>query len=382
MIDVQLDGVTHRFGDVVALDRLTLDIAGGTTTAILGPSGCGKTTALKLVAGLLTPTSGRVRFGGRDVTGVAAERRRAVMMFQDHRLFPFLTAGENVAFGLRMRRVDRSRRERTAVAALDRVGLSGLASRRPSELSGGQRQRVALARALVLDPDVLLLDEPLSSLDAHLRDDLRALLHSVQEERGITMVVVTHDQEDAVVLADEVALLIDGRLHQHGAPRTFFERPMTEQVARFFGRTNLLPGRRTPAGVQTPVGTLQVADGAPGGDDVWVAIRPEHVAVPAPQAGRQTVEGRVVSSAFLGTRTRASVDVNGWTLHVDVSGDGLADAGPGQRLTLELAPAALWTLPREPGRCGIEFADEGGMRPLSGPVSSVDAPPTSRWPSR
>jgi ABC-type Fe3+/spermidine/putrescine transport system ATPase subunit len=348
MIDIRLERLTRRYGSVTALDGLTLDIGGGTVTALLGPSGCGKTTALKLMAGLLDPTGGRVLFDGRDVTDVPAERRGAVMVFQDHRLFPYLSAGDNVAFGLRMRGVPRRQRRREAEAALERVGLDGLADRRPAELSGGQQQRVALARALVLQPEVLLLDEPLANLDAHLREGMRELILDVQRELELTTVVVTHDQEEAVVLAEDIALLFDGRLHQHGAPRTFFEHPATERTARFFGAANLVAGRRHGDRVHTPIGNLRVPDGAPGGEEVWLAIRPERLVVGGdPASDGQHVQGRVVSSAFLGTRTRAMVEVAGVRLTVDVADDALADVGPGTLLTLGLPAEALWTVPRE-----------------------------------
>jgi ABC-type Fe3+/spermidine/putrescine transport system ATPase subunit len=346
VIDIRLHDLTCRFGRTVALDGVTLDIAGGAVTALLGPSGSGKTTALKLIAGLLAPTAGRVHFGERDVTDVPAERRGAVMAFQDHRLFPYLSAGDNVAFGLRMRGVGRRQRQRDAEAALERVGLAGLSHRRPAELSGGQRQRVALARALVLGPDVLLLDEPLSSLDAHLRDGMRELILDVHRDRGLTTIVVTHDQEEAVLLADEIALLFDGRLHQHGAPRTFFEHPATVRTARFFGNPNLIAGERSGDRVRTPLGDLPVPDGVAGDGPVWVAIRPERIRVHRGPAA-VAVTGTVQSSAFLGTRTRAVVEVAGTRLTVDVADDGLADVGPGAPLSLDLPIDALWAVPRD-----------------------------------
>jgi ABC-type Fe3+/spermidine/putrescine transport system ATPase subunit len=377
-MDIRLEGLTRRYGSVTTLDALTLDIGGGTVTALLGPSGCGKTTALKLVAGLLDPSGGRVLFDGRDVTDVPAERRGAVMVFQDHRLFPYLSAGDNVAFGLRMRRVPRRQRRRDAEAVLERVGLDGLASRRPAELSGGQQQRVALARALILRPDVLLLDEPLANLDAHLREGMRELILDVQRERYLTTVVVTHDQEEAVVLSEDIALLFDGRLHQHGAPRTFFDHPATERTARFFGAANLVAGRRHGDVVATPLGSLRVPDGAPGGPDVWLTIRPERLVVGGAHAtDGQHVQGRVVSSAFLGSRTRATVEVAGVRLTVDVADDALADVGPGSRLTLGLPAEALWTVPRDAtARSTSPTVDE--LRPVAagadGTISSLPDP--------
>ena len=357
MTDLHLDALTHRYGSTLALDGLSLRVAAGHITALLGPSGCGKTTALKLMAGLLTPTTGRVRFGDTDVTDVPAERRGAVMVFQDHRLFPYLSAGDNVGFGLRMRRIPGRERRRAVAAIMERVGLEGLAQRRPHELSGGQRQRVALARALVLRPDVLLLDEPLANLDAHLRDGMRELILDVQQERRLTTVVVTHDQEEAVILADQVALLFDGRLHQHGAPRTFFERPATARTAAFFGNPNLVPGHRDGADVRTPFGTLHVPDGAPSGRSVSLTIRPERIRIGVDEGCRR-VRGVVRASAFLGTRTRAVVEVAGHRLTVDTAGEALADVGPGAPITLGLPEEALWTVPRETGPVEWEAVDD------------------------
>ena len=381
MTDIQLTGLTRRFGDVLALDDLHLDVAGGSITALLGPSGCGKTTALKLIAGLLRPTAGRVRFGDRDVTDVAAERRDAVMVFQDHRLFPYLSAGDNVAFGLRMRGVGRRERLRAAAEALEQVELAGLAGRRPAELSGGQQQRVALARALVLEPQVLLLDEPLANLDTHLRTGMRRLILDLQRERELTTVVVTHDQEEAVVLAEDIALLFDGRLHQHGAPRTFFERPATARTARFFGNTNLVPGRRRGTEVATALGRLHVPDGVPGDGAVWVLVRPERLQVDRGGTDHPRVTGRVHSSSYLGTRTRAEVEVAGVRLTIDASDDALADAGPGTSLSLALPPAALWTVPREdddpaPVGAGLDPVDvdlRGALAPADDDVAARPA---------
>lgn len=348
MIDVRLERLTHRYGTATALHDLTLDIGGGAVTALLGPSGCGKTTVLKLIAGLLTPTAGRIRIGGRDVTDIPAERRGAVMAFQDHRLFPYLSAGDNVAFGLRMRGVGRRERRRVAAAALERVGLEGTMERRPSQLSGGQQQRVALARALVLQPDVLLLDEPLASLDAHLREDMRTLILDLQRERDLTLMVVTHDREEATVLADDIALLFDGRLHQHGAPRTFFEHPGSELAARFFGTTNLIPGHRRGDHVDTALGRLLVPAGATTDHEVWITIRPERFVVGHRVGAPHQVQARVLSTAFLGSRTRATVEVAGVRLTVEVTDDALADAGPGSLIALELPSEALWAVPRNP----------------------------------
>ncbi|MFO7778197.1 MAG: ABC transporter ATP-binding protein [Nitriliruptoraceae bacterium] len=380
---LRLEGVTKRYGEVVALDDVHLDVTPGRITALVGPSGCGKSTLLSVVAGLTTPTSGRLHLGTRDLTEVAPERRRIVLVFQEQRLFPFLTALDDVAFGLRMRGVDRRERGRRAAAMLERVGLAGLEHRRPAELSGGQRQRVALARALVLDPAVLLLDEPLGSLDPHLRDELRDLVVSMQRERELTTVVVTHDREEAIVFGDHLAVLLDGRLHQHATPREVMERPSTAAVARFLGATELLPGRRegqlvhtaigvlpAPAGAADPVDVSMAADRidrdgdvAVGRDpveedgDVEVALRRDLLRVlppgptePAASAGACRVVGTLVSTRYLGTRTRATIVVGGHELTLEAVTAELSGHGVGGRVTIEVPAESVWLVAREPRR--------------------------------
>ena len=384
---LHLRGVTKRYGEVVALDGVDLEVAPGLITTLVGPSGCGKSTLLGVVAGLTAPTAGRVHLAGRDVTDLPAERRGAVLVFQEHRLFPFLTALEDVAFGLRMRGVARRERERRAAAMLERVGLGGLGGRRPAELSGGQRQRVALARALVLDPQVLLLDEPLSSLDPHLRDGLRELVVELQRERALTTLLVTHDREEAVVFGDRLAVLLDGRLHQHAEPRDVVERPATGEVARFIGATEVLPGRRTRDAVTTPIGALPLPAGAPGsggggpveaggasgasgvsgasggvgasGADVEVVLRRdrlrlravEHTTDSGPGAparvgsGPCLLAGRVAAARYLGTRTRVTVTIAGHELTVEAPSAQLATIGAGAAVTLEVPAEAVWLVP-------------------------------------
>lgn len=392
---LHLRGVTKRYGEVVALDAVDLEVAPGLITTLVGPSGCGKSTLLGVVAGLTPQTAGRVHLGGRDVTDLPAERRGAVLVFQEHRLFPFLTALEDVAFGLRMRGVPRRQRDRQAAEMLERVGLGGMGGRRPAELSGGQRQRVALARALVLDPQVLLLDEPLSSLDPHLRDGLRELVVELQRERELTTLVVTHDREEAVVFGDRLAVLLDGRLHQHAGPRDVVERPATGEVARFIGATEVLPGRRTRDVVTTPIGPLPLpvrasgqrrggaasadgthaADGADGADradgadgaDVEVVLRrdrlrlhaagdasdapdaPTGTQARAPSEGCRLV-GRVAAARYLGTRTRVTVTIDGHELTVEAPSAELAAFGAGTAVTLEIPAEAVWLVPGGPPR--------------------------------
>jgi len=391
-VPLHLRGVTKRYGEVVALDGVDLEVAPGLITTLVGPSGCGKSTLLGVVAGLTAPTAGRVHLGGRDVTELPAERRGVVLVFQEHRLFPFLTALEDVAFGLRMRGVPRRERERRAVTMLERVGLGGLGSRRPAELSGGQRQRVALARALVLDPQVLLLDEPLASLDPHLRDGLRELVVELQRERALTTLVVTHDREEAVVFGDRLAVLLDGRLHQHAEPRDVVERPATGEVARFIGATEVLPGRRTGDRVTTAVGPLPLPVGVPGpggraaagaagaegaemaepakgaegagGADVEVVLRRDRLRLRAAEAAtdsgpgapddvrseRCLLAGRVAAARYLGTRTRVTVTIDGHELTVEAPSAELAAFGAGAAVTLEVPAEAVWLVPAGPSR--------------------------------
>jgi ABC-type Fe3+/spermidine/putrescine transport system ATPase subunit len=356
---LHLDGVTKRYGEVVALDDVHLDVTPGRITTLVGPSGCGKSTLLGIIAGLTAPTAGRIRLGTRDLTDVAPERRGVVLVFQEQRLFPYLTALDDVAFGLRMRGVDRRERGRRAAAMLERVGLAGLERRHPSELSGGQRQRVALARALVLDPAVLLLDEPLGSLDPHLRDELRELVVELQRERELTTVVVTHDREEAVVFGDHLAVLLDGRLHQHATPREVVERPSTAAVARFLGATELLAGRRDDQQVHTAIGVLPAPVAAPGvvaqDGEVEVVLRrdllrllPPGPAPPAAVTCTRRVAGTLVTIRYLGTRSRATIVVDGHELTIETATAELAQHSVGASVTVEVPAEAVWIVAREP----------------------------------
>ena len=276
---VTLRGLTKTYGSDAepTVDAIDLVVEPGTMTALLGPSGCGKTTTLKMLAGLLPPTGGQVLFDDRDVTRVPAEKRGVAMVFQKPLLFPHLTVGQNIAFGLRMRRVGKAETARRVAEMLELVSLPGYADRRAGELSGGQEQRVSLARALVTDPSVLLLDEPLSALDAALRVQMRALVREIQQRLGVTAVFVTHDQEEAVVLADRIALMLDGRVEQQGRPRDFYEKPATVRAAQFFGTENLLVGTVKAGWFTGPLGSV-AADGVPEGPAL-LALRQEAVQV-------------------------------------------------------------------------------------------------------
>ncbi|MBL8697842.1 MAG: ABC transporter ATP-binding protein [Alphaproteobacteria bacterium] len=283
--DVRLERVRKTFGSVVAVDDVSLSIAKGAIVSLLGPSGCGKTTTLRLIAGFERPSAGGVHIRGARVNDVPPYRRDFGMVFQSYALFPHLTVADNVAFGLKMRRVSRDERTRRVAEALALVKLDGFADRTPRQLSGGQQQRVALARAIVFNPAVLLLDEPLGALDKMLREEMQVELRQLQQRLGITTVFVTHDQEEALTLSDQVAVMRNGLIEQIGAPRAIYERPATEFVAGFLGASNFFDGRVVERGCVEIAGRrFPVAAATQAGAPVRLAIRPERVSLTASDA--------------------------------------------------------------------------------------------------
>jgi len=309
-VAVEAENIVKRFGAFCALDGVSVAIRPGELFFLLGPSGCGKTTLLRCIAGFHAPESGRVLFGGRDVTELPPHKRNTGMMFQSYALWPHMTLAENVAFGLEMRKVPRAEIRRRVGEALERVHLADRARTRPNQLSGGQQQRVALARALVIEPQCLLLDEPLSNLDAKLRLEMRTEIRRICKQAGLTALYVTHDQKEALSIADRLAVMRDGRIEQTGTPEEVYRAPLNCFVAGFIGDGNFMEGRveGTGAGglrIATPCGTFQAARNPAGvsvGDAVSLCVRPEAVRFDAPSQaeGRNVLRGRYRQSVYLG----------------------------------------------------------------------------------
>lgn len=343
MTDVALQNLTLRYpgSGIATVENLSLTIPTGSLTALLGPSGCGKTTTMKIIAGLLRPDAGDVCFDGQSILHTPPERRGAVMVFQNHLLFPQMTVAENVGFGLKMRGLPKAEIAQRVAEMLALVQLPDMGPRRPADLSGGQQQRVALARALIVQPRVLLLDEPLSNLDAHLRSEMRDLIRSLQQRLRITTLFVTHDQEEAVAMADHIALMLNGRLRMHGVPEAFYQHPADPPVARFFGGVNFVTGIVTDNRFASALPTLTLPANAPKGPGT-LTIRPESIRL---GPGENTLQAQVICRQFRGTQSRLHLAVADVTLFADLPPDQTATITPGSDLTIHLPPAALWVMP-------------------------------------
>jgi spermidine/putrescine transport system ATP-binding protein len=367
--EIRLVGLVKRFGSFTAIDGIDLTIPGGEFFSLLGPSGCGKTTTLRMVAGFEQPTAGEVLLDGVDMAGTPPNKRNVHTVFQSYALFPHLKVFDNVAFGLRRAKVDRAEIKRRVGEALEQVRLSEFGSRKPAQLSGGQQQRVALARALVLKPAVLLLDEPLGALDAKLRRQLQVELKALQEQVGITFLYVTHDQEEAITMSDQVAVMNGGRVEQAAPPRQMYEEPSSAFVADFLGVSNLMESKATgPSGTGV---ALELGPGitveARSGDvaargAVKVVIRPERVTIePAGAAGTNRVAAMVTRSVYLGNGVRVIMHLaNGQLITALVPSteeNEVLSWDPGTPVTCYLPPTALRVLPvRAPAPLAEETA--------------------------
>jgi putative spermidine/putrescine transport system ATP-binding protein len=332
---VELRGLKRRFGQTRALDGLTLTIEPGEFVALLGPSGCGKTTALRALAGFETLDSGKVVVDGRDLAGVPAQRRDMGMVFQSYSLFPNMNALDNVAFGLRMRGVATALRREKAASVLELVGLESEKEKYPHQMSGGQQQRVALARALAIEPRVLLLDEPLSALDAKVRLQLRDQIKLLQTRLRITTLFVTHDQEEALSMANRVCVMRSGRIEQVDAPSVLYSSPATPFVAEFVGTMNRIPGKIVAGGVAVLGGVVGIRNGGgqPDGSTVEVLVRPEGLALAPAEHGHAIV----MTKTFLGSTTRVTVLLEGeLAVQVDRPSDDSADLEPGAAVEVKL----------------------------------------------
>ena len=332
-----LQSLGKIFGDFTAVRDVDLSVAKGEFVSLLGPSGCGKTTTLQMIAGLVEPTSGTITLDGRDITRQAPSRRGLGIVFQSYALFPHMTVAQNVAFGLEMRKVGKPERERRVKDMLGLVQLGALAERYPRQLSGGQRQRVAIARALVIEPPVLLLDEPLSYLDAKLREEMQFELRRFQRRVGTTTVMVTHDQAEALSISDRVVVMDQGRMTQVDAPYRLYERPATPFISSFVGKMNRVEavwrgGRAEVAGIALPAEPVKAAEGAP----VTVAVRPEKIALGA--TGQGLFDGTVTNRFFLGSYWLFTVDTPVGAMLVSVANHGAEPVAEGAAVSLAWPP--------------------------------------------
>jgi putative spermidine/putrescine transport system ATP-binding protein len=344
-MSLETRAVTKSFGDFLAVDRVSFTLPEGKFLSLLGPSGCGKTTTLRMIAGFERPTAGHVHLKGRDITRLPARQRNIGMVFQSYALFPHLTAADNVAFGLHMRHIGRALREERVTRALEMVRMKGYGDRLPKSLSGGQQQRIALARALVIEPDLLLLDEPLSALDLKLREEMRDEIHRIVRELGITTVFVTHDQGEALVLSDLVAVMNAGRVEQLATPREIYRTPATAFVADFIGGANVLHGKRDPADsccFATDSGIVLKFPAPLPASVAALSVRPEDVSLKPP--GSDGIAATVRRSRFLGHALEYTIALaSGATLSVRTDGHSSFAEGDPVKLVIDAERVTVLT---------------------------------------
>ena len=335
-------GINKRFGSVEALKEVALEVRSGEFFTLLGPSGCGKTTLLRIIAGLDMPDTGQVNLGGQDVTSLPATKRQVNTVFQSYALFPHLTIYENIAFGLRSRKFPDDEVKKRVDRRLEMLGLQEMKDRRPDQLSGGQKQRVALARALVNEPEILLLDEPMSALDAKLRAQVQEDLRRIQRRLGKTFLLVTHDQSEALVCSDRLAVMHQGRVVQYGTPQEVYDSPKNKFVAEFLGAANLIEGKKVPGGIETLLGLLKL-EKAPSWESGMLAIRPEWIMIRETKPETNAVKATVSEVIYRGTSFDLWLDPG--PLRVRTS--SYKNFKPGDQVWLELSPNELVILENE-----------------------------------
>ena len=347
MSDLKISNLNKSFPgmDRPAVNDVSLDIKTGGLIAFLGPSGCGKTTILKLITGLLPPDSGDIILDNASMLPIATENRGVVMVFQDYLLFPYMNVNENVGFALKMKGVDKEKIDEKVKDMLELVKLPDIGNRKPKQLSGGQQQRVALARALISKPKLLLLDEPLSNLDAHLRDEMRELIVTIQQKLNVTTVFVTHDQEEAVLLADKIALIFDGELQSYASPKEYYEFPINEGVARFFGGVNFLKSTINNSHIETEIGPISYNQKNKNDllDNHLLTIRPENIEISKTNTFKQNYFlGIVTSIIFSGTNTRYKIKIKDTVLECSVQSVGKKEISENDEVFVHLPEEKIW----------------------------------------
>ena len=350
MSGLLIENVTKMYGSVTAVTDVNLHFKSGEMICFLGPSGCGKTTLLRMIAGLESPTSGTISLDGQDLTPVPVHKRNVGMVFQSFALFPHLSVGENISYAMRIRGLPRSQCEDRVRELLDMIHLPGVEDRRISQLSGGQRQRVAIARALALNPQIFLLDEPMSALDANLRESMQIELRKLQQELGITTIVVTHDQTEAMTMADNIVVMSAARVQQTGGPIEIYKKPVNKFVAEFIGTSNLLPAKMTTAN-QVQIGghsirISQSGEGAAPGQDVLLMTRPEEIYVHAAtnKTGENRVNGQVTFIRDIGATIEIIVDCDGHEISSLMTPKGFPEVEVGHNVIVEMPADACMAL--------------------------------------
>ena len=347
MSDLKISNLYKSFPgmDRPAVNNVSLDIKTGGLIPFLGPSGCGKTTILKMITGLLPPDSGDIILDNASLLPIATENRGVVMVFQDYLLFPYMNVNENVGFALKMKGVDKEKIDEKVKDMLELVKLPDIGNRKPKQLSGGQQQRVALARALISKPKLLLLDEPLSNLDAHLRDEMRELIVTIQQQLNVTTVFVTHDQEEAVLLADKIALIFDGKLQCYASPKEYYEFPINEGVARFFGGVNFLKSTINNSHIETEIGPISYNQKNKNDllDNHLLTIRPENIEISKTNIFKQNYfSGIVASIIFSGTNTRYKIKIKDTVLECSVQSVGKKEISENDEVFVHLPEEKIW----------------------------------------